>query len=175
MLDKFGRNVGIGFPAGGAIEKLAEKACPDKYIPLPYSVKGMDVAFSGVLTAALAIHQKGLPIEDLCYSLQETTFAMLTEVTERAMAHVGKSEVILGGGVACNARLRKMVNDMARERGAVSYVPEKSLCVDNGAMIAWLGALMSMSGVRMKIADTVIDQRFRTDEVDAPWRKRAKV
>ena len=170
MLDKFGREVGMKFPAGGQIEALARSSSPDSFIPLPYSVKGMDVAFSGILTAAVNLHKKGGSLPDICYSLQETTFAMMTEVTERAMAHIGKSEVLLGGGVACNGRLREMVAAMASERGARVYSPEKSLCVDNGAMIAWLGLIMHKSSVRMTIDDTAIDQRFRTDDVDVIWR-----
>ena len=86
------------------------------------------------------------------------------------MAHTEKDQVMLGGGVASNSRLREMVQIMAKERGADFFVPEKSLCVDNGAMIAWLGILMYDSGTRMKIEETVIDQRFRTDMVDVTWR-----
>ena len=94
----------------------------------------------------------------------------MTEVTERAMAHVGKNEVLLGGGVVQNSRLRDMISTMAEERGAEMFVPDRKLCVDNGAMIAWLGSLMYSSGVRMTIAETEINQRFRTDEVPVTWR-----
>lgn len=170
MLDKFGREVGLPFPAGPVLEKLALKSGGD-LIELPYSVKGMDVAFSGLLTAALNEHKrKGKQLEDVAYSLQETAFAMLTEVTERAMAHLGKEEVLLGGGVARNQRLREMVKRMADERGAKFFAPPGDLCVDNGAMIAWTGWLMYNSGTRMKLEDTTIDQRFRTDAVDITWR-----
>jgi N6-L-threonylcarbamoyladenine synthase len=168
MLDKFGREIGLSFPSGPAIERLAKKG--SKLIPLPYSVKGMDVSFSGILTAALNSSKQGEAVEDLCASLQETTFAMVTEVTERAMAHLEKEEVLLGGGVACNRRLGEMVETMANDRGASMFVPEPSLCVDNGAMIAWTGILQYGSGIRMEIEDTQINQRFRTDEVDVTWR-----
>ena len=168
MFDKLGRELGLGFYAGPTLEKLAKDG--DKLLDLPYSVKGMDVSFSGIMTAALALRKKGHSLEDIAYSVQETCFAMLAEVTERAMAHIGKDEVLLGGGVAQNMRLRQMIQDMAEERGAVMYVPDRRLCMDNGAMIAWLGNVMYESGVRMDIADTVVDQRFRTDEVDVTWR-----
>jgi len=167
-LDKFGRGIGLKFPCGPKIEKLGEKG--EKYLDLPYTIKGMDIAFSGLVTAAEKYYKKGEKIEDICYSIQETTFAALTEVTERAMAHIEKKEVLLGGGVASNKRLREMVKIMAEERGAEFYVPSKDLCVDNGAMIAWLGFLMYDSGIRMKIKDTIINQRFRTDMVDVTWR-----
>ena len=167
-LDKFGRTVGLEFPSGPKIEKLASNG--KKYLELPYSIKGMDIAFSGLLTAAEQYYNNSEKLEDICYSIQETTFAALTEVTERAMAHTEKDEVLLGGGVAANKRLRDMVQTMASERGASFYVPSKDLCIDNGAMIAWLGVLMYNSGIRMKVEDSLIDQRFRTDMVDVTWR-----
>ena len=169
MLDKFGRTVGLRFPAGAAIEELASKQ-PQVFNELPYSVKGMDMSFSGLLTAAQNLYRNGIPLETLCHSIQEVTFAMLTEVTERAMAHTEKEEVLLGGGVACNKRLQDMVSNMALDRGARFFVPEKGLCIDNGVMIAWLGLLMYNAGVRMNVEDTVVRQRFRTDEVNVSWR-----
>ncbi len=167
-LDKFGRKVGMGFPSGPKIEQYALKS--NKYLPLPYTIKGMDIAFSGLLTAAEQYYKDGESIEDISYSIQETTFAALTEVTERAMAHTEKKQVLLGGGVAANKRLRGMVGTMASERGADFFVPDKKLCVDNAAMIAWLGYLMYSSGIRMKVEESFIDQRFRTDMVEVTWR-----
>lgn len=171
MLDKLGRDLGMGFYAGPVFEKLAKDG--DRLYPLPYSVKGMDVAFSGLMTAALALQRKGARLEDIALSVQETAFAMLTEVTERAMAHIGKDEVLLGGGVAQNMRLRDMVAEMAHERGAEMFVPDRRFCMDNGAMIAWLGYEMYSAGVRMDVSDTAVRQRFRTDEVEVTWRRSA--
>lgn len=175
-LDKLGRELGISFPAGPAIEAMALKG--KKYIPLPYCVKGMDVTFSGLMTALLNIARKNeIALEkdhllgDLCFSFQETAFAALVEVTERAMAHTEKSEILLTGGVARNHRLQQMIDIMAEARGARSFVPPASLCVDNGAMIAWTGILMHNSGIKMGIKDTQINQKFRTDDVDVRWRK----
>ena len=168
MLDKLGRELGLGYYAGPTIEKLAKEG--DRLLELPYSVKGMDISFSGIMTAALSLKKKGYRLEDIAFSIQETCFAMLAEVTERAMAHVGKDEVLLGGGVAQNMRLREMIGEMAKERGAEMFVPDRRLCMDNGAMIAWLGNLMYSSGVRMSIEDTTVEQRFRTDEVEVTWR-----
>jgi N6-L-threonylcarbamoyladenine synthase/N6-L-threonylcarbamoyladenine synthase/protein kinase Bud32 len=168
MLDKFGRELDLGFPAGAKIEEMAKEG--DSLLNLPYSVKGMDVSFSGMLTAATNLFKKGERKENLCHSIQETTFAMLTEVTERAMAHTGIEEVLLGGGVASNQRLQGMLNTMAKERGAKFACPPKSLCVDNGAMIAWMGLIMFEAGVRMEIEDTVVKQKFRTDDVVVSWR-----
>ena len=167
-LDKFGRTMGLGFPCGPKIEQLAAEG--SSYLPLPYSIKGMDIAFSGLLTAAELYVSKGKRLEDVCFSMQETMFAMLTEVTERAMAHTEKQEVLLGGGVASNQRLRAMVLRMASDRGARFFVPSRDVCIDNGAMIAWLGFLMYQSGRRMNLDNSVINQRFRTDMVEVTWR-----
>jgi len=167
MIDKFGRDAGLPFPAGPHLERLAKGG--KKLIDLPYSVKGMDVAFSGILTAAMQLRKQGATMEDLCYSIQETCFAMLVEVTERAMAHVEKDEVLLGGGVVQNKRLQEMVRIMAEERGAKMFVPPGSLCVDNGAMIAWTGVVMHGAGLRTAVEDSTVMQRYRTDEVDLPW------
>ena len=168
MLDKFGRECGLPFPSGPILEGLARKG--SKLLPLPYSVKGMDVAFSGMLTAALALREQGGALEDLAFSIQEVAFAMLTEVTERAMAHLDNDEVLLGGGVARNQRLQAMVGRMGSDRGARMFVPPGDLCIDNGAMIAWTGLQMHRGGVRMKLNETLIDQRYRTDEVPVTWR-----
>ncbi|MBS3817050.1 MAG: bifunctional N(6)-L-threonylcarbamoyladenine synthase/serine/threonine protein kinase [Candidatus Thermoplasmatota archaeon] len=165
MLDKFGRDKGMNFPAGPVIEKKARGG--DELLDLPYSVKGMDVEFSGIMTSALNLDE---PLEDICYSIQETTFAMLTEVTERALAHTRKNEVLLGGGVVQNKRLQEMIEKMTEERGATSFVPEPEFCVDNPAMIAWTGYLMYDSGTSISVEESNIRQKFRTDEVEVTWR-----
>ncbi len=166
MLDKLAREMGIPFPGGPRIEKLALEG--KKYIPLPYSIKGMDMAFSGILTAAInKLNDESK--EDVAYSVQETVFAMLVEATERALTHLRKDEVLLAGGVARNKRLQEMLEIMAKDRGARFYVPPADLCVDNGAMIAYLGLLFLKNGKRMEIGDTQVIQKFRTDAVDIPW------
>ena len=165
-LDHFGRESGLGHPGGPVIEKLALEG---SYIDLPYVVKGMDFSFSGLLSAALRAYKRGEKIEDVCYSLQETAFAMLVEVTERALAHTGKNEVMLCGGVSANSHLREMMKTMADEHFAEFYCPEMKFSGDNGVMIAWLGHLMYETYGPLKLEDTHIIQRFRTDEVDAPW------
>ena len=131
----------------------------------------MDMSFSGVMTAALNLWRKGASVHSVCRSVQETCFSMLCEVTERAIAHIGADQILLGGGVACNSRLKEMVSIMAEERGAQSFAPPPSLAVDNGAMIAHLGERMYSGGVRHELKDTIIDQRFRTDQVEVIWRQ----
>ena len=165
-LDHFGRETGLGHPGGPVIERLAKEG---SYVDLPYVVKGMDFSFSGLLSAAIREVQKGTPMEDVCFSLQETAFAMLVEVTERALSHTQKDEVMLCGGVSANSKLREMLRTMSEEHGAKFYMPEMKLCGDNGVMIAWLGLLMCKEFGPMDLNDTRIIQKFRTDEVDIPW------
>lgn len=127
------------------------------------------------MSAAIRKYKEGIEIEDICYSFQETAFSMLVEVTERALSHTKKDEVLLcGGGVAANKRLREMLDDMAEDHFAKFYMPKMEYCGDNGAMIAWLGILMNKSYGPDKIGETNVIQRFRTDEVDAPWVKQSK-
>lgn len=165
-LDHFGRETGLGHPGGPVIEKLAKKG---SYVDLPYVVKGMDFSFSGLLSAAIRKFKKGIHIEDICFSLQETAFSILVEVTERALSHTQKDEVMLCGGVSANKRLGEMLAIMSKEHGAKFFQPEIKYCGDNGAMIAWLGLLTYKYYGAMDIKDTGIIQKFRTGEVDIPW------
>nr|NVI71595.1 putative tRNA N6-adenosine threonylcarbamoyltransferase [Cucujiformia] len=131
-LDRFARVLKLSnAPSPGYnIEQLAKKG--SKYIHLPYCVKGMDVSFSGILTfmeeKSTKLIQEGYTPEDLCYSLQETVFAMLVETTERALAHVGSKEVLIVGGVGCNLRLQEMMKIMCEERGATLFATDERFC-----------------------------------------------
>lgn len=169
FLDKLWIALGGTFPGGPALEAEAKRG--SELLPLPYSVHGMDVAFSGILTAALALDAKGANRSDLAYSVESTAYAMLTEITERALAHRRHGAVVLGGGVACNERLRGMVRAMVEERGGTMFAPPRSLCVDNGAMIAWTGHLAQRSGVTSRVEDSGVQPRQRTDLVATPWRE----
>jgi len=169
MLDKFGIAAGLGFYAGPEIERLAGMG--RELLSLPYSVKGMDVAFSGILTAAKQHLSRGRRIEDICFSLQETAFSMVSEVAERAMAHTEKCEILTAGGVARNRRLFGMLSEMAKCNGWRAFEPPSHLLADNGVMIAWNGILAHGAGGSMKIDETEINQRYRTDMVDITWRE----
>ncbi len=171
FLDKLWIGLGGTFPGGPAIELEARKS--STLLPLPYSVHGMDVAFSGMLTAALALRAKGAERPDLAYSVEVTAYSMLTEITERAVAHRRRNEVVLGGGVACNERLRGMVREMVEGRGGTMFAPPRSLCVDNGAMIAWTGYLSWQRGGSAPVERSAVDPRQRTDLVETPWREAA--
>lgn len=173
-LDIFARQAGlhqrVGEPFGAVVEKLAANG--KKLIHLPYTVKGMDMSFSGLLTAATNLLKKGEhKLEDLCYSLQETVFSMVTEVTERALAHTEKKEVLLTGGVAANKRLQSMIKAIAEEHDAEFSVMPKEFAIDNGAMIAWTGVLTYRHGVVTPIDKSFVKLRWRLDEVEVPWVK----
>ncbi len=163
-LDKFARSKGLPHPGGPIIEAQAKLG---RYIDLPYTVKGMDLAFSGLVSAA---KDSKASLPDVCFSLQETAFAMCVEVTERAMSLAGKDEVLLVGGVGANRRLQEMLRIMCEERGAQFYVPEQKYLGDNGAMIAYTGKLMLESGSSLPIESSQIKPSFRSDEVDVTWK-----
>ncbi|BCR88992.1 O-sialoglycoprotein endopeptidase [Aspergillus chevalieri] len=187
-LDRFARTLHISNdPAPGYnIEQLAKKG--NKLIELPYTVKGMDCSFSGILAAIDGLAASyglggegkddesnngddGKPTRaDLCFSLQENIFSMLVEITERAMAHVGSKEVLIVGGVGCNERLQEMMGIMARDRGGSVHATDERFCIDNGIMIAQAGMLAYETGFRTPLKESTCTQRFRTDDVFVKWR-----
>ncbi|XP_014437435.1 probable tRNA N6-adenosine threonylcarbamoyltransferase isoform X3 [Tupaia chinensis] len=174
-LDRFARVLKISNdPSPGYnIEQMAKQG--KKLVELPYTVKGMDVSFSGILSFIEDVAERMLSTgectpEDLCFSLQETVFAMLVEITERAMAHCGSQEALIVGGVGCNVRLQEMMETMCQERGAQLFATDERFCIDNGAMIAQAGWEMFQAGHRTPLSESGITQRYRTDEVEVTWR-----
>ena len=165
-LDAFGIEAGIGPMPNPEIKAREGK----KIHPLPYRVKGMDVSFSGLLTAALKLLKKGIEVEDVCLSITETIYSMLTETLERALAFTEKKEILLVGGLARSIRLRQMIEAMAKLHDAKVYVVPPEYAGDNGAMIAWTGALQLLSGQTIRVEDSRVKPKFRIDEVEVKWR-----
>jgi len=165
-LDTFGIEAGIG-PMPNPEVKAREGR---KIHPLPYRVKGMDVSFSGLLTAALKLLKKGIEVEDVCLSITETVYSMLTETLERALAFTEKKEILLVGGLARSIRLRQMIEAMAKLHDAKVYVVPPEYAGDNGAMIAWTGALQLLSGLVIRVEESGVKPKFRIDEVEVKWR-----
>lgn len=160
MLDVFARE--IGQRSASDVERLAMGA--KRYVALPYTVKGMDFAFTGLLTDCIK-KAKTERIEDLCHSLQETAFAMLCEAAERALALTGKKEIIVCGGVAQNRRLQQMICEMAKNWKCKFGVAPNEFNADNGAMIAYVGTLLGPARA-IPLHKCVPIQKFRTDEFE---------
>lgn len=176
-LDRFARVLQLSNdPSPGYnIEQLAKQSS-GRYVELPYVVKGMDVSFSGLLTyieeeARARLSSGEVTPADLCFSLQETIFAMLVEITERAMAHTNADTVLIVGGVGCNLRLQQMMQAMAEDRGASLCAMDNRYCIDNGAMIAQAGILAYQMGSTTPLAETTCTQRYRTDAMEIIWRR----
>jgi len=167
-LDKVARHAGLSHPGGPKLERAAREGDP---IELPYVVKGMDFSFAGIVTAAQDALDDGVPIEDVAAGLQETIFAMLAEVSERALALTGSDELVLGGGVGNNDRLRGMLESMCDDRGAAFFAPDPRFLGDNAAMIALTGAKMAAAGDTMSIADSAVRPDYRPEEVHVSWRE----
>jgi N6-L-threonylcarbamoyladenine synthase/protein kinase Bud32 len=173
LLDMFARDVGLAHPGGPKIEKLASESTT--YLSLPYIVKGMDLSFSGLYTATKRLvesadYGKIYTLNDIAYSLQETSFAMLAEITERALAHTEKEEVLLTGGVAANKRLQQMIRLISEEHSAKFEVVPLKYAGDNGAMIGWTGILRYKAEGGHTISQTQINPKERMDQITIPWR-----
>jgi N6-L-threonylcarbamoyladenine synthase len=171
LLDQFGRALGFASPCGGRIEQLAVQSA-GKYMQLPYIVKGNDVSFSGLLTAAVKLASDKTSAADTCYSLQETAFAMLTEAVERALSFTGKKEMMIVGGVAANKRLAEMLEAACSRQGAKLFVCPLKFAGDNGAQIAWT-AIKEYQATKkqVRIEDSTVQQSWRLDTVDVSWRQ----
>jgi N6-L-threonylcarbamoyladenine synthase len=168
LLDMFGREVPLPTPGGPEVERLASRG--RDFMDLPYVVKGNDVSYSGLLTAAKRLLHSSVALEDLCYSLQEVAFSMLAEAAERALAHTEKGELLLTGGVAANMRLKEMLRMVAEDHGARLLVVPKEFSGDCGAQIAWTGLLAFSAGVKTEVSRSFVRPRWRLDSVDIPWR-----
>jgi N6-L-threonylcarbamoyladenine synthase len=172
LLDQFGRHLGLASPCGAEIENLANKSSK-KYIVLPYTIKGNDVTFSGILSAAKRlITTKKYAVEDVCYSIQQTAFAMITEAVERALSATEKKELLLVGGVSANKELSHMLN-LACQRHKVRFNScPISFAGDNGAQIAWTGILSYLKSKNsINISDSFVNQSWRVDSVNVTWRR----
>ncbi|MFO7967830.1 MAG: bifunctional N(6)-L-threonylcarbamoyladenine synthase/serine/threonine protein kinase [Archaeoglobaceae archaeon] len=166
-VDKLARHMGLKHPGGPRIEKQAAQG--REYHELPYVVKGMDLSFSGMVTAAQKLYDNGVGPEDVALSFQETAFAMLAEVTERALAYLNLEEVLLVGGVGANSRLQEILRIMCEDRDARAYSPPNELMGDNGAMIAYTGLLMYRQGYVTEIEESRVRPDFRIDDVELKW------
>lgn len=161
LLDQFGRSIGLASPCGKNIEDLAKDS--SSYTPLPYSVKGNDVSFSGLLSATKTIVKESK--SNACYSLQETAFAMISEAVERALSFTKKKELLIVGGVAANKRLSEMLNDVCKRHGCKFFVAPQKFAGDCGSQICWTGLLESQIKKGVSLDKTFVTQSWRLDTV----------
>jgi len=159
MLDTFARAAKLN-PAWGST--VAKVATGGKYLEMPYTVKGMDFTFTGLLTNAIDMLGKN-SVKDVSYSLQETAFSMLCEATERALFLTGKSELLLCGGVAQSERLKEMLKLIANSHKTKFGVAPNQFNADNGAMIAIVAEKLFKSGVKISPAEYTVNQKYRID------------
>ncbi|HZA99573.1 MAG TPA: KEOPS complex N(6)-L-threonylcarbamoyladenine synthase Kae1 [Nitrososphaera sp.] len=171
LLDQFGRALGFASPCGNRIEQLASQSA-GKYLQLPYIIKGNDVSFSGLLTAAVKLASCNTELADTCYSLQETAFAMLAEAVERALSFTSKKEMMIVGGVAANKRLAQMLDSVCNRQNAKLFVCPIKFAGDNGAQIAWT-ALREYLATKMNVhvEESTVQQSWRLDTVNVSWRR----
>ncbi|MFH0905844.1 MAG: KEOPS complex N(6)-L-threonylcarbamoyladenine synthase Kae1 [archaeon] len=162
LFDDFARSLGYGFPGGPILDKLYFEG--KNYIELPYTVKGMDLFFSGLLTNAKKQIGK-VDNNDLIYSFMHTAYSMLLEVSERALAYTQKKEIMVIGGVAASRVLKEMLEKFSKQLDVKLYIPPFEVCLDNGVMIADLGIKNYLEKGSQKLEDTIINPNFRTDQV----------
>ncbi|ADV65626.1 KEOPS complex N(6)-L-threonylcarbamoyladenine synthase Kae1 [Desulfurococcus mucosus] len=175
LFDTFAREIGIAPPyvtEGRHAVDICADWNPD-FQPLPYTVKGSDLSFSGLLTAALRLAReargdKGI-LGRICNSLRETAFNMLIEVSERVLALTGKKQLLLVGGVASNRVLRGKMETLTSMYGVKYYGTPPDVAGDNGAMIAYTGLLLYLHNMVSEPSETRIRQRYRIDEELYPW------
>ncbi|HWY28162.1 MAG TPA: KEOPS complex N(6)-L-threonylcarbamoyladenine synthase Kae1 [Candidatus Sulfotelmatobacter sp.] len=167
LLDMFAREAKLPSPGGVAVESKGKEG--HTLLPLPYTVKGNDVAYSGLLTAALRLLKEGQSLADICYSIQEVSFAMLAEAVERSLVQTRKKEVLIAGGVAANQRLRQMIQMVAEDHGATFHPVPLQYSGDCGAQIASSGRLAFEAGITVPVSESFVNPRWRLDEIDVPW------
>ena len=167
LLDMFARESGLSSPGGPPVESKAKEGVT--LLPLPYTVKGNDVAYSGLLTAAIRLWREGKSLADICFSLQEVAFSMLAEAVERSLVQTRKQEVLLAGGVAANKRLREMIKSVAEDHGATFHPVPFEYTGDCGAQISCSGRLAYEAGRTVPVSESFVNPRWRLDEIDVPW------
>ncbi|NDB32531.1 MAG: tRNA (adenosine(37)-N6)-threonylcarbamoyltransferase complex transferase subunit TsaD [Nitrososphaeria archaeon] len=164
LLDQFGRSLGFASPCGKKIEELSRDST--KYVELPYVVKGNDVSFSGLMSAAKRISKNK---QDACYSLQETAFAMIGEAAERALSFTEKKELLIVGGVAANKRLSQIFKQICARQKAKFFVAPLEYSGDCGSQIAWTGLLEATAKNGANLKDTFVRQSWRLDTVQIDY------
>ncbi|MHB1908319.1 MAG: KEOPS complex N(6)-L-threonylcarbamoyladenine synthase Kae1 [Nitrososphaerales archaeon] len=170
LIDQLGRFLGMSSPAGPEIERLAldgskEESTKSILTRLPYTIKGNDVSYSGLLSASKDLFTEGASRESICYAVQELAFSILAEATERALAFTDKKELLVTGGVAANQRLASLLELMCRKRGIKIGVIPRQFAGDCGSQIAAAGFAFYDHGDIVSPANAYVRQSWRLDQV----------
>lgn len=138
--DKVARVIGLGYPGGPKVDKLAKEGEPNIVLPKTH-FENLDFSFSGIKTAVINLHHKQPDINkaDLCASFEKTVTDMLLTNVQKAMKEYDIHTVALAGGVSANSYIRERFKQLEEIPGIQVYYPEPILCTDNGAMIAAAG------------------------------------
>ena len=137
--DKVARLIGLPYPGGPKLDKLAQEGNPFAFKLPEAKVGGYDFSFSGLKTAALRLVKsfdgKGLPLNDVCASFQECVSATLYKKVKHALEETGYEQVVLAGGVAANSEIRKKIFSLG-DLGYKDFAPQMKYCTDNASMVA---------------------------------------
>ena len=151
--DKVARVVGLGYPGGPKIDKLAYEGTPNIELPKT-KIEGLNFSFSGIKTAVINLNHKNPDINkaDLCASFEKVTTEMLIENVEKAIEQTGIKKVVLAGGVSANTYIRKEFDKFSKTNNIEIYYPELKLCTDNAAMIASAGYYDYVAGQKSELS-----------------------
>jgi len=155
--DKTAKLLGLGYPGGPAIATAAEHGTPGRFhFPRPMTDRpGLDFSFSGLKTAVLTATQgqalDAHTIGDIAFAFQEAAVDTLTIKCERALQETGHTRLVVAGGVGANQLLRTRLTALGNKLGAAVYYPRPAFCTDNGAMIAYAGAMRLQAGQREEL------------------------
>ena len=146
--DKVARVIGLGYPGGPKIDKMAPLGIPNIELPKTH-IEGMDFSFSGIKTAVINLHHKEPDInkENLCASFEKAVTDMLMEKVKLAVEKTNANKIVLAGGVSANTYIRSEFEKL-QNQGIKVYMPDLNLCTDNAAMIASAGYYNFIDGKR---------------------------
>ena len=165
--DKTAQLLGLGYPGGPALSKLAESGKPGRYrLPRPMISSGdLEFSFSGLKTAVLTLIRNEHPVfhADLARAFVEAAVEVLVAKCTLAMQQTGLTRLVVAGGVGANKQLRAALDQQARREGFDVYYPEPELCTDNGAMIAFAAALRLQAGKTASASELAFSVRPRWD------------
>ena len=151
--DKVARVVGLGYPGGPKVDKLAKEGEDNIKLPIT-QFENLDFSFSGIKTAVINLNHKDPNINkaDLCASFQKAVTEMLMINVEKAINEYNQDKIVIAGGVSCNSYIRASFEEFAKEKNIKVYYPERVLCTDNAAMIAAAGYYNYIDGKRAELS-----------------------